>query len=238
MKPITVKSACISGCLLALALLPGCFSVENPTPIDSPEFREALPAEKYAIAPGDELEIRFFHTPELDVTLPVRPDGYISLPYIGEIRASGKGAEELSRELKTLFGRELRRPEIAVIVRSFSSNRIHVGGKVEEPGVFPLSGTTTVLDSLFAAGGTKSGALLSQVIVIRRTPRNTYLVIPVDVEAVLEGRDTAQNIPLLPYDAVYVPNSAIADVNEWVDLYIRQNIPFNFGIGLRPEIAF
>jgi protein involved in polysaccharide export with SLBB domain len=219
--------------VLASVLLPGCFSVENPTRVDSPEFQAALPAGKYLIQPGDELDIRFFHTPNLNVTLPVRPDGYISLPYVGDVQASGKDAKELSEELMAQFKTELRNPEITVIVRTFSGYRVHVGGNVGKPGVFPLQGTTTVLDSIFAAGGAKRGAMMSQVVVIRRIPRGSYQVIPLDLEAVLEGKDFRQNIQLLPYDAVYVPNSPVADVNEWVDLYIRQNLPIDFGFVLR-----
>ena len=225
-------------CCVFLGAMPGCFSVENPTELGSPEFQRAVPPARYAIVPGDELEVRFFYTPELDVTLPVRPDGYISLPYVGEVQASGKNAGVLSEELMAAFRKELRNPEITVIVKSFTANRIHIGGNVENPGVFPIDGGTRVLDSIFAAGGAKRGGLLSQVMIIRRTPENSHIVIPVDVEAVLEGRDVGQNIPLLPYDAVYIPNSPILDVNEWVDLYIRQNIPFNLGVGVRPEVAF
>jgi hypothetical protein len=62
--------------------------------------------------------------------------------------------------------------------------------------------------------------------------RDKLLVIPVNLEAVLDGTDVKQNIRLQPYDAVYVPNSTIADINTWVDLYIRKNIPFNFGVRL------
>ena len=165
------------------------------------------------------------------MTLPVRPDGHISLPYVGEVRAEGKTPDVLSRELEKRYASELKKPEIAVIVRSFSANQIHVGGRVDAPGVFPLSGPLTVLDSLFIAGGYDPEAQLSEVVIIRRM-RDKLLVIPVNLEAVLDGTDVKQNIRLQPYDAVYVPNSTIADINTWVDLYIRKNIPFNFGVRL------
>ena len=62
------------------------------------------------------------------------------------------------------------------------------------------------------------------------TVENGVAVIPIDVQAVLEGRETRQNIQLRPYDSVFVPASPIADMNRWVDQYIRQNIPFSFGL--------
>ena len=221
--------------LFLLALLPACAAVKTPDLLDSPEFEEALPAGKYVIQPGDDLEIRFFHTPDLNVTLPVRPDGYIALPYVRDVQASGRTADGLAVELKRLYDRELKNPEIAVIIRSFSAQQIHVGGRVAKPGVIPLRGPMTVLDSLFAAGGTEMEARLSEVVVIRRAPDKSYLVIPVDIKAVLDGTDRLQNIELLPFDAVYVPNSPIANINDWVHLYIRKNIPVHFS--LRPDIG-
>ncbi len=231
-----VSCAKAASVALLLVFLPACFSVEAPTRLDSPEYRAALPSGKYVIVAGDELEIRFFHTPELDVTLPVRPDGYISLPYAREVRVAGRTPERVARELTKRLAKELKEPRIAVIVRSFSAHQIHVGGRVEEPGVFPLTGPMTVLDSLFAAGGFQKQALLSNVVVIRQRPDKKFQVIPIDIDAVLDGSDVTQNIRLLPYDAVYVPNSAVANVNDWVELYIRENLPFN--VSIRPDLVF
>lgn len=221
----------------SVILLASCGSVvESPTPIGSPNYQTAMPEEKYLIRPGDELEVRFFHTPERNVTLPVRPDGFISLPYAREIQASGRTADDLARELERRYSKPLRDPAIAVVVRTFSENVIHVGGRVFEPGVLPLAGSMTVLQSLFAAGGFEKQARLSEVVVIRQTRENSYIVIPVNLQLALDGSDPTQNITLLPFDAVYVPDSPISGVNNWVDLYIRQNIPINFGV--RPEMAF
>src|SRR5262245_31923236 len=94
--------------------------------------------EVYRLKPGDELEIRFFHTPEQNVTLPVRPDGYISLPLAYEIQAAGSTIEELRREITLRCSAELVNPEIAVILRSVSGYSVHVGGEVNKPGVLEL----------------------------------------------------------------------------------------------------
>lgn len=219
--------------LLPVLLLAGCVFVEKPTLPGSAEYAAASRQGAYRILAGDELEIRFFHTPDHNVTLPVRPDGYISLPYAREVLAAGKTPDELTEELTRRYSVELRDPEIAVVCRSFSAHKIHVGGRVEAPGVLPLTGSMTVLQSLFAAGGTTPEARLSEVVVIRRSPDSSYLVIPIDIKAILDGSDVTQNIELMPYDAVYVPDSPIAEVNTWVDQYLRKNIPINFSV--RPE---
>src|SRR5262245_49239723 len=93
-----------------------------------------LPAsEPYRIQPGDELEVRFFHTPDQNVTLKVRPDGCISLPLVYELRVAGRTVEDVRLELTERVSRELASPEIAVIVRGFATYLVHVGGEVGKP---------------------------------------------------------------------------------------------------------
>ena len=90
--------------------LAACSSIENPTSVDVLGEAPYAPAQDYAISPGDEIEVRFFHTPELNVTLPVRPDGKISVPFAHEIDAAGRSPDEIRDELTVRYERELERP--------------------------------------------------------------------------------------------------------------------------------
>lgn len=222
--------------LLVLASgLVACSSTEvraGPIPASSPPVPLEPPG-PYRIRPGDELEIRFFHTPDQNVTLPVRPDGYISLPLVYEVQAAGRTAEELRRELVERCSQELAEPEIAVIVRSFTGYFVHVGGQVTKPGVLQLTGPRTVLQAVFEAGGMLKTASPSDVLVVRLQPDGGHTLVKADLEAVLTGQRADGDFVLQPYDIVYVPTSAIADVNTWIDLYIRENIPISFTIGYR-----
>ena len=218
-----------------LPAIVGCGSVAEVSVLPgelSPELLEVTTP--YRIAPGDELEIAFFHTPELNMTLPVRPDGMIAVPLALNVMAAGKTPEKLARELQSVYREELRNPEVAVIVRTFTGYQIHVGGEVDEPGVFPLVGRVTALQAVFAAGGFLPRARRHEVLVIRPKGDSDHVVITLDLDLAIDGRDPSQNIVLKPYDVVFVPPSAIANVNTWVDLYIRENIPINFGI--RPDV--
>jgi protein involved in polysaccharide export with SLBB domain len=219
--------------LVAAAAIPAlavaCSAAKNGMTVDDLQKEPPRPPEPYRIAAGDDLEIRFFHTPELNATLPVRPDGKISLPYAQTVQAEGRTPEELSQDLARDYGKVLRDPEIAVIVRTFSTQQIHVGGRVEKGGLFPLKRPMTVLQSIFEAGGYKPEARLSQVLVIRKEPDGTPRVIVVNINRALNGSDPKQNIALQPCDVVYVPDVPIARVNEFVDLYIRKNLPTDFG---------
>ena len=185
-------------------------------------------AAPYRIQPGDELEIRFFHTPDIDVLLPVRPDGYISLPLVHELKAAGRTADDLRLDLVERYRGELADPEVVVIVRKFSHYAVHVGGEVAKPGVLALDGARNVLEAVFAAGGFLPTADLSEVLVVRRGEPAGYELLHSDLDALLDGSDTSGNLVLRPFDVVFVPASPIAEVNKWVDQYLRKNIPVTF----------
>jgi protein involved in polysaccharide export with SLBB domain len=184
--------------------------------------------EAYRIQPGDELEVRFFHTPEQNVILPVRPDGLISLPLAYEVRAAGRTPEELRQDLVQRYTQELMKPEIAVIVRTITGYQVHVGGEVGRAGVLELTGPATVLQAVFQAGGFLTSASPEHTIVVRRHDDGGYEIHELDLAAVLEGEDARGNMLLQPFDVVFIPRSRVAEVNKWVDLYIRRNIPITF----------
>lgn len=214
------------------AMLPACGPVaKNPTPVQEVIADVSPTPPPYIIGPGDQLEVVFFHTPELNLEMPVRPDGYISVPLAHEVRAAGRTPEELRTVLAGHYERELKSPEIAVVIRAFAAYQIHIGGEVSQPGVYPLTGRMTVLDALMLAGVITRTARLEEVLVIRPdATTRSYKVIPINAKEIINGTNTAQNIALGPFDAVYVPTSVIADVNTFVDLYIRQNIPIDVGL--------
>jgi len=233
-------SALPSALLLVLALLLGasCRAPDRPDEVPLDIVLSQLPSEPpaYRLQPGDVIEVRFFQFPDQTVTLPVRPDGLVSLPLAPEVRAAGRTPEELRLELEQSYSKELRDPQLAVIVQTFGTYKVHVGGEVTKPGVFDLGGGRTALDVVFEAGGFLSSASASDTIVIRRTGERQFMVIPLDLEAAMEGRDLRQNMMLQPFDLVYVPSSTIGDVNRWVDLYLRKNIPFSLSVGWRVDI--
>ena len=94
----------------------------------------------------------------------------------------------------------------------------------------------TVLQAISQAGGKRDTALLSGVIVIRRTPDNKLATLQLDLEKAIDNTDMKQDVTLMPNDVVYVPKSTIANINVWVDQYIRKNIPIGTGIGLSYDL--
>ncbi len=202
--------------------------VKNPTPIAQAP-RAATTG--YIIEPGDGLDVRFFYNPELNEEVTVRPDGNISLPLVGEIRAAGRTPGQLEQSLRDSYSRELRQAAITVIVKGFAGQRVYVDGEVGTPQMVNIAGNLSTMQAVASAGGFKPSARKGEVLVIRRSGTTQPVVIPVNLDAAISGEDTGQDILLQPYDVVYVPKTAIAEVNQFIDQYFRQNIPIPFGIG-------
>jgi protein involved in polysaccharide export with SLBB domain len=215
--------------LAAAVLLSACSQrvARNPAPLPAPR----TVAQPYTIEPGDDLDIRFFYNPELNEQVAVRPDGNISMPLAGEVRAAGRTPTQLEQALKDKYARELRQADITVIVKGFAGQRVYVDGEVGAPQMVNIAGNLSAIQAIASAGGFKPSARKEEVLIIRRSGAERPQVIPLDLEAAIQGADIGQDIQLQPYDVVFVPRTQIADINDWIDQYIRKNIPLPFGLG-------
>jgi protein involved in polysaccharide export with SLBB domain len=97
--------------------------------------------------------------------------------------------------------------------------------------MFPLLGLMTVMQAISQAGGVKDTARTKEVVIIRRGAENKRLALQVNVQKVIDGTDMSQDIALKPFDIVYVPLSSIANVDVWVDQYIRRILPISISTG-------
>ncbi len=183
----------------------------------------------YRITRGDELQLRFFYTPELNLQATVRSDGRVSLPLVGEVVVEGLTIAELTAMVERLLAPQVKRPQLAVNVQAAQTQRVFVGGEVGKPGMQPLLGPLTVLQAVMVAEGMKDTAMPQQVLLLRRGAQGQRQVLRVDLDAAMSGRDLAGDVPLQAFDVVVVPRSGIADVGRWVDLYIRRVLPVSLG---------
>jgi protein involved in polysaccharide export with SLBB domain len=218
-------STVLSLCLVLASCGPAAKNVPVADPADPRMYSSSLAEEEYRIQPGDLLDIKFFYSPELNEQMPVRPDGRISLQLAHEIMAAGRTPAELSKTLKEIYSVELKKPEVTVIVRTFGNQRIYVDGEVGKPGLLPLTGPTTVLQAIAQAGGFVYTGNATDVLVIRRGPENQPLAMMVNMENVRRGTDLSQDIYLKPFDIVYVPRTAIANANLWIEQYLTRLVP-------------
>lgn len=199
--------------------------VKNPAPLTSISSQASAPVQEYRIKVGDEMDIKFFYNSELNEHLSVRPDGRISLQLIGEVPAVGLTPAELTASLKNQYADQLSKPEVTVIVKTFSQEKVFVDGEVNQPGLRDIHGTTTLRQCIALSGGLKDTARIKEIIVIRQRPHEKPIITVANLEKVNDGTDFSQDITLMPYDIVYVPKSPVANMNRWVEQYIQKMMP-------------
>ena len=216
--------------LLALLFLTGCLnsgsqkhlSSSQLEPNDFSFFQEesSQKAEQdYTLQINDVVEVKFAYEPHLNELVTIRPDGKISLQLVDEVKAAGLTCAQLDNVLTEKYSRVLSKPEIAVIVREITGQKVYVGGEVSRPGIVDLKGKITVLEAIFSAGGFTNTAEPENVIVISRSTDNTRSVRIVDLGEYLAGIPGGQELVLKPYDVIYVPKTAIANANKFGSVY-------------------
>lgn len=178
-------------------------SVNQPTTV-SPTANKPHD-DGFVIGNGDKLDISVWKQPDLSRSLPVRSDGKISLPLIGEVQATGRTPLKLEEEITTKLQPYLAEPEVAVIVEQINSEKFNVLGRVTKPGSYPLQNPTTVLDAIALAGGCRDFAKQKDIYILRRHPDGSESRLPFNYRDVIKGKNTAQNIRLQPHDTVVVP---------------------------------
>lgn len=161
--------------------------------------------DEYIIGAGDVLEIMVWGNAELSKTLPVRPDGKISLPLVGDIVVEGKKVRELTGHLQEMYVRYVTRPTITVAVQQVNSMKIYVIGRVNAPGVKLITDKTNVLQALAMASGLNPFAEGDAIKIFRTEEDGTTSIIDFDYDEVARGRNLQQNIFLKRRDVIVVP---------------------------------
>ena len=159
----------------------------------------------YLIGPGDLLAINVFHEPEVSGKVPVRLDGKITMPLIGEVQASGMMPDALQANIAEKLHEFIKGAEVTVVVEEMKSRQFNVMGEVEHPGTYPLLRPTRVLEALAQAGGFRDFAKVTKIHILRRTPQGTVVTLPFNYKEVTKGKNDAQNIEVEAGDTVIVP---------------------------------
>lgn len=216
--------------LILVLLLCSCTSKKMNSWVLPQDTISEISAAEYKIQPGDLLDVKFFYNPELNEQIVVRSDGKISLQLINEVTAAGMTPTQLTQILNTTYVSEIVDPKVTVIVRTPLAEKVYVDGEVNRAGMVTINGTITALQSIAQAGGMKESANPKSVVLIRRDGGNEIRTILLDAEEIRKNGKGGDPI-LRPNDIVYVPKSSISDINTWIDLYIRKNVPLPVGVG-------
>jgi polysaccharide export outer membrane protein len=164
----------------------------------------AVPPADYLVGSQDVLGIVFWREPDLSGDVTVRPDGKITIPVIGEIKAAGRTPEELQADIAAAASKFITDVNVVVVVRTINSRRVFVMGRVTSPGAFPLMGPLTVMQAIALAGGLTDFADPKGITILRMENGKSRNV-PFNYQDIIKGRSLEQNILLRPDDTVVVP---------------------------------
>jgi len=170
----------------------------------------------YKLQASDVLFVKFRYTPEYDSTVAIQPDGFITLPIVGEVKVSGLTTQEARREIVRVASTRLRDPEITVELKDFQRPRFVVGGQVEKPGQFELRGRVTLLEAVAMAGGFKTSARHSQVVLFRRYDETRAVTRVINAKALSQANHIVEDPDLRSGDLIFVPQNKISKIERLV----------------------
>jgi polysaccharide export outer membrane protein len=143
--------------------------------------------------------------PDLTKVVPVRSDGKISLPLVGELQATGRTPLQLERDITAKLTNFITTPEVSVIVQQVNSRKFNMLGEFNRPGSYPLTASTTIMDAIALAGGFKDFAKKTGVYILRKSPDGQESRINFNYKDFIKGKNPSQNIRLEPNDTIIVP---------------------------------
>jgi len=217
--PALCAAACIAGAIAATA---APAAADEPAaqskavapsapqaPASAPQSAPAGTASEYIIGPGDTIQVFVWRSPELSVTVPVRPDGKISTPLIEDVVAVGKTPSQLAREMETVLSAYIRAPQVNIIVTNALSafSHITVIGQVAKPQTVPYKEGMTVMDVLLAVGGLTDFAAGNRAKLVRKDPAGKDVVIKLHLQDLLRKGKMSENVNVRPGDVLVVPEA-------------------------------
>jgi polysaccharide export outer membrane protein len=158
----------------------------------------------FIIGNDDVLAINVWKEPDISRSIPVRSDGKISLPLVGEVQAAGQTPLALEKDIASKLKNYISEPEVTVMVQQVNSQKFNILGQVVRPGAYVIANSPTVLDAIALAGGFRDFAKQKSIYVLRQGPEGETRL-PFNYKDVAQGKNMSQNIKLQPRDTIIVP---------------------------------
>lgn len=201
--------------LTAVTLIAGCAGPGTSSP---EKIQRALTVDttnsvdQYVLGATDVVRVSVWRNDDLSISVPVRPDGKISVPLAGDVQASGQTPEELAKDIELRLESYIREPQVSVVVTSMGSHefsdRVRVTGAVQNPTSVPHRSGMTVLDMVLNSGGLSPFAAANNS-VLYRTIDGEVIAIPIKLDEILTRGDISTNYRLRPGDILTVPERRI-----------------------------
>jgi polysaccharide export outer membrane protein len=173
---------------------------------------------RYRLTPGDVIDLKFPFVPELDQTVIVQPDGFISLKDIPDVKVQGQTTSEAKETVRAAYESVVREPVFTLTLTQFEKPYFVATGQVKAPGRYELRGATTLTQGLAFAGGTVAGADLSEVLLVRRHDDRVE-VKEINVKHMLAKHDLSEDPLLRPGDMLVVGKSVIGKLSPILSVF-------------------
>lgn len=170
---------------------------------EKPAAAMAVPSD-YVIGADDTIRVSVWKEPDMNVTLPVRPDGKISMPLLNDVQAAGLTPTQLADQIRDSLKKYVTDPQVTVIVTQINSQRIYILGEVTRAGAYPLLPNMTILQGLSSAGGFTQFANLKKIYMFR-TESGKQVRFPFNYKDVINGKSQEENVVLKAGDTIVVP---------------------------------
>ncbi len=204
----TIVLIAASACLLISSGLwaqAGSGTTANAPASNTSPAAQAKPHDNtFVIGNDDVLAINVWKEPDISRSIPVRSDGKISLPLVGEVQAAGLTPLNLEKEIASRLKNYISEPEVTVMVQQVNSQKFNILGQVAKPGSYMVVNSLTVLDAIALAGGFRDFAKQKSIYVLRQGPTGESRI-PFNYKEVIQGKNMSQNIKLQPGDTIIVP---------------------------------
>jgi polysaccharide biosynthesis/export protein len=175
----------------------------NNLPVDI-SAKAATDDPNYVIGPEDELIISVWKEPDISRSVPVRPDGKISLALLNDVQATGRTPMQLGSDISEKLKNFISEPQVTVIVAKINSQRIFIVGEVPRTGSYTLLPNMTAVDAISSAGGFTPFAKRTKIYILRRE-NGKVISIPFNYKEVVKNRKSDQDVVLKPGDRIVVP---------------------------------
>ncbi|WP_379865212.1 XrtA/PEP-CTERM system exopolysaccharide export protein [Marinobacter sp. M5B] len=201
--------------LTAVILVSGCAGPKTSSP---EQIQRALAVDtvnsvdEYILGATDVVRVSVWRNEDLSISVPIRPDGRISVPLVGDVQASGRTPDALANDIETKLSAYIREPQVSIVVTSMGSHeysdRVRVTGAVQQPTSVPHRAGMTVLDMVLTSGGVTPFASPNNS-VLYRAVEGEVVAIPVKLDEILSRGDISTNYKLRPGDILTIPERSL-----------------------------
>lgn len=172
----------------------------------------------YRLQAEDKVEIQYRYTPEYNSLAALQPDGYVSLPLIGEVKLAGLTLEDAARAIRAKASEKLNDPEITVLLKEYVKPYFVVAGEVSKPGRIEMHGRVSLVEAIAMSGGFKDSARRTQVVRFRKTENDLAEVKMYDLRRLMSPKGMSEDVEIRPGDVLVVPRNTISRVEPYIKL--------------------